>query len=368
MNYGGDPKMYKTKCIRIYLLFLFFIISFTNVFAELEKTINVAIISIDSFNVTNADIFSDDSGTLICTTTQQSGSNVIISVVLSPTISHNLLPDNSIQWTNGTSGDNQFERIVSREIAGSDITVNATIGDNTKGVRIYVRPVEINNTAVTPTEEVTENTNAQGANCTPQDPELEWNVFSVGNDWYVRIDSMTCKGTINIPSWPNLPNMMTVPNTPNPSDGGNISNTNGSLNRWEYAISDLEDYDEINGGRGPHWHDTEASSAHEWFHWNTDWMDLSINGNTGGNWPTTENDLEDFNVSVFDYLTESDAKNALSANVESRFDTFINAAFQRWIAECDDPGMSCGAYAAGQNVLDGHIQNIETYRQNKGWQ
>mgnify|MGYP001065562350 CR=1 FL=1 len=66
---------------------------------------------------------------------------------------------------------------------------------------------------------------------------------------------------------------MTVPNTPNPVDGGNINNTAGSLNRWKAAIDDMADYDTAaSRGAGPNWHDTAASRAHEWAHWNQDYL------------------------------------------------------------------------------------------------
>jgi hypothetical protein len=160
---------------------------------------------------------------------------------------------------------------------------------------------------------------------------------------------------------------MTVPNTANPVNGGNINNTVGSSNRWSYAKSDMGDYDTVGGGRGPDWHSTSASQAHEKYHWDTDWMTLSIKGAAGGNWSATETILEGYNVSVFTYLTEADAKTASTTQFDARFTQFKSDAWTKWNAEGDSPGQGCGAWGAGQSVLNGYIANVESYRISKGW-
>ena len=162
---------------------------------------------------------------------------------------------------------------------------------------------------------------------------------------------------------------MTVPNTANPVDGGNITNALG-LNKWDFAKWDLGNYDtpEPAGGPGPYWHNTSATSAHEWYHWNTDWMVTCIQ--TVGDWSGTEVDIENYSVSVFDYLTEADAKAALTSSVNARFTTFVNAAGNHWenvLEPADKPGMGSGAYAAAQAVLNQDIADIESYRISKGW-
>lgn len=84
----------------------------------------------------------------------------------------------------------------------------------------------------------------------------------------------------------------------------------------------------------------------------------------------TESDIENLNVSIFDYLTEADAKAALTSSVNARFTTFVNAAVNHWenvIEPADQPGMGSGAYAAAQAVLNQDIAAIETYRISKGW-
>lgn len=91
---------------------------------------------------------------------------------------------------------------------------------------------------------------------------------------------------------------------------------------------------------------------------------------TAGNWSGTETDIENLNVSVYTYLTEADAKTALTASVNTRFATFADAAVSHWnnvIIPADTPGGGGGAYAAGQAVLNGDIAAIESYRLSQGW-
>ena len=38
------------------------------------------------------------------------------------------------------------------------------------------------------------------------------------------------------------------------------------------------------GGAGPSWHDTAASTAHEWAHWNGDYVGDAVTSAAGGNW------------------------------------------------------------------------------------
>jgi len=159
---------------------------------------------------------------------------------------------------------------------------------------------------------------------------------------------------------------MTVPNTANPVDGGNINNVVDSLNRWSYAQSDMGNYDALNGGAGPHWHSTAASVAHEMYHWNTEWMNTCM-GPTGGDWADTESDLELLTVSGASNLTEAHAIASLTTAVNNRLVTFRNAAWACWTALPDDPGTGAGSYAAGQAVLNGLIASVEAYRLSKSW-
>jgi len=161
---------------------------------------------------------------------------------------------------------------------------------------------------------------------------------------------------------------MTVPNTANPCVGGNINNTPGHSNYWAAAIADLSDYDTPGGGRGPNWHNTSASQAHEDYHWNTDWMTTCVSN--VGNWSGTETDIESLYVSVYTYLTEADATAALTASVSTRFQTFIAAASNHWnfvIIPADKPGYGGGGYAAGQAALNGDISSISVFKTSQGW-
>lgn len=114
-----------------------------------------------------------------------------------------------------------------------------------------------------------------GANdCVPSTASavVTWNVMDAGANWRADVASLTLSGRIRINPWPSSPTSMTVPNTPNPVVGGNINNTAGSANHWQAAIDDMADYDTAGGGAGPNWHSTAASTAHEWAHWNGDYV------------------------------------------------------------------------------------------------
>jgi len=282
------------------------------------------------------------------------------------------LPANCPSWEGGTAGIDQLQRLVPRADP-VDVTVTATCGTASENARIVVRRVDPANTVTAITGDPTINDPDAGNNCTPDAAvDLEWHpgYDETSDTWIVRVDSLTTTGTINIHHFANQPNTMTVPNTPNPVDGGNINNTPGSLNRWSYAISDLSNYDTAGtGGAGPHWHDTVASRAHEMHHWNTDWLQTSW-GAAGGDWAQCEQDLEDLSVDAGTHLTEADARAALQAQVDNTMNACRIAAITHWntvIAPTDSPGAGGGGYAAGAAVLAGHIAAIEAYRQAQGW-
>lgn len=221
------------------------------------------------------------------------------------------------------------------------------------------------NAAIAPTPNPTTNNAAASNDCLPQQPILTWDVcFDVTNQlWYARVSKLECKGQINIKPWPSQPATMVVPNTANPVNGGNINNTVGSSNRWSYAISDMQDYDTPGGGAGPDWHSTAASSAHENFHWNTDWMTTCI----GAKWPAAETAIEAFTSNA---TTKAAAKTAIEPQVNTRFGTFKTDLATEWntnIAPKDSPGAGGGAYATGSGVLAGLINAVQAYRVLKGW-
>lgn len=178
---------------------------------------------------------------------------------------------------------------------------------------------------------------------------------------------MNVSGTIRITPWPNNPTSMTVPNTPNPVDGGNINNTAGSANHWQAAVDDLADYDTPGGGRGPNWHSTAASSAHEYTHWNVDFLGDAI---PTANWTQANLDIDALTVPKAANPTAVAARAALEPMVTARFTLFADAVIARWntiITTTDTPGSGGRGYAAGQTVLNGHIAAIQAYRASKGW-
>lgn len=221
------------------------------------------------------------------------------------------------------------------------------------------------NAVIAPTPNPTINNNAASNDCTPGSSTIAWDVCFDPNDqlWHVRVNSLTCAGIINIRQWPNQPTQMVVPNTANPVVGGNINNTAGSLNRWSYAISDMQDYNVAGGGAGPHWHSTAASSAHEMFHWNTDWLISTI----GAFWPQAETDIEAFTI---DANTKAAARAGVQAQVTARSTRFTNNTINSWnttIIPADLPGAGGGAYAAGAAVLATLINAVAAFRIAQGW-
>lgn len=302
------------------------------------------------------------------TVAQQEG-NVTGTAVLTPALGAGELPANFVTWQGGNQGADQLQRLVPRANP-TDTTVTATSGTVSKSARIVVRRACPVNNPVTPQPNPTVNNNSTtGSWVQPDYPQMSWHACSgPGETWQVHIESVTCPGSVNIEPWPSHPNQMVVPNTPNPVDGGNINNVAGSPNRWAYANQDLADYDTIGGGSGPHWHDTASDIAHEWHHWDTDWMTDSL-GPAGGDWAQTEVDLETITVSALTALTEQDAQTALQPQVTQTYNAFLTACAARWnaIGATDHPGFGGAAYAAGAVALDAHIQAITAYKNAKGW-
>lgn len=301
---------------------------------------------------------------------ESDGENVNISAILNPDIESILLPDNFVNWTNGIPGENQLERIVPRD-ESNDITVTAYCGENEESVRIIIRKSVVNS-PITYTDLFNIIPSYTGSSFIKNDPEIIWEPVNGPDDtWIVNIISLNCGGVLNIFQWPNYPNLMIVPNTPNPVINGNINNIPTSNNFWDFAISDLQNYDTPypNGGAGPHWHDTMASSAHEYYHKDIDWFTTCF-GPAGGDWIQTEIDLEIISVSALTYLTQTDAQIATEDMVDTRFQTFIdeiNYHLTYYIAPFDEPGLGGGGYAAGMTVLNMHINDIDAFRISQGW-
>ena len=330
------------------------------------KNVNVIVWELDKLTATGATAFGVASPPTTYTTAQQDAANVTITAEIKPAVTASNLPANSIVWTDGEAGANQLQRLVSRAVADTSVTVVAKpTARPSKSLTIYVRRVQATNSLVTPTQSFS--WGSSGNNFAPAYPVLTtWHLVSVGNNWMPRIDVMTCSGSGNIQAWASAPTTMTTPNTANPVVGGNINNTVGSWNRWSYASGDLANYS--SGGAGPHWHRTAASSAHEHYHANVDWMNSCVA--TAGDWAGTEIDIEAMTVPWATYLTEAQARAALLTQVNARFLTHGIAAAIHWnsvIIPADRPGGGGGAYAAGAAVLANDISSIESFRVGQGW-
>jgi hypothetical protein len=213
--------------------------------------------------------------------------------------------------------------------------------------------------------------NAAAANdCTPSaaGTVLGWNVVSAdAGHWRPDVTSLALAGRVNVHPWPSLPTTKSVPNTPNPIAGGNIDNTAGS-NHWQTAIDDMADYHTAGGGAGPNWHSTAASSAHEWAHWNADWVIDSVASAAGGNWPQANADIDALRQSKATSKTAAAARAALRPRVEARLRTWRTRAVTRWNAIPDSPGVAGSTgYDAGKVVLNGHIAAIRAFATAQGW-
>ena len=214
--------------------------------------------------------------------------------------------------------------------------------------------------------------NAAAANdCTPSaaGTVLGWNVVSAdAGHWRPDVTSLALAGRVNVHPWPSLPTTKSVPNTPNPVAGGNIDDTAGS-NHWQTAIDDMADYHTAaSGGAGPNWHSTAASSAHEWAHWNADWVIDSVSSAAGGNWPQANADIDALRQSKATSTTAAAARAALRPRVEARLRTWRTRAVTRWNAIPDTPGVpGSTGYDAGKVVLDGHIAAIRAFATAQGW-
>ncbi|MCA2218931.1 hypothetical protein [Jidongwangia harbinensis] len=209
--------------------------------------------------------------------------------------------------------------------------------------------------------------NGGGNDCTPGRPTLTWAVVDTGATWKVDVTALRLTGEMHVTDWPSAPSSMTVPNTANPVDGGNINNTAGSPNHWQAAIDDMTDYDTVGGGRGPNWHSTAASSAHENAHWDGDYLGDAL---PAGNWAQTNTDLDAISIPKASAADAAAARVALEPLVAARLRTFNQAVIARWnvlITTTDKPGSGGRGYAAGQAVLNGLINGVRAYATAKGW-
>ena len=200
--------------------------------------------------------------------------------------------------------------------------------------------------------------------CTPSASTVSFDAVSAdATNWRVDVKSLTLHGVVNVADWPSKPADTSTPNTANPVDGGNITAGN-----FQAAIDDMADYNTVGGGRGPDWHSTATSSAHEWAHWNTDWIADSVNSNKGGDWSKANTELDAITEPKATSADPAAAKAAMQGRVNARLRTFNNAAITRWNAIPDTAGVAGSTgYVAGAGVLATLIGSVRTYATSKGW-
>jgi len=207
---------------------------------------------------------------------------------------------------------------------------------------------------------------AAGENtCQPKSSaaKLDWEVKEIEKAWTVNVTGFTVTGAIKVAPWPSKPTEMVTPNTANPVDGGNITDAEGD-NNWKFAVKEMEEYNQASGGRSSYWHSYEASKAHEWAHWNTDYMTLCV----GKYWPQANKDLDAISIPKADAANATAAKAKLQAKVDTRLDKLRSDMIGAWNAIPDSPGNAGGSgYKAGQTVLDGLIAKVREYATKKGW-
>jgi hypothetical protein len=221
--------------------------------------------------------------------------------------------------------------------------------------------------AIKPTASPTFNGSAGANDCLPGDAtgaSISWTVVAGATTWGVSVASFTTSGTINVAPWPSKPSEMVTPNTANPVDNGNIENKAGSHNDWKFAIKEMQEYNQPGGGRSSFWHSYEASKAHEWEHWNTDW----IKGIVEPSWPAVNTDLDAITIPKADAANEAAAKPLLQAKIDARMKAFDRELTRKWNAVPDSPGLAgANGYIAGQKILDTLIAAVQAYGHTKSW-
>jgi hypothetical protein len=208
---------------------------------------------------------------------------------------------------------------------------------------------------------------AASSTCLPADilpADVDWDVTDKGRKWGVKVTAFRTSGEIKVNPTPSLPTTVTTPNTPNPVDGGNINNTAGSNNRWKFAIDEMRGYNKRGGGRSRHWHSTAASDAHEYAHWNVDWLKKVV----GGLWPRANRDLDRMTIRKASAADAAAARPLLATKVNARIARANRKSTRDWNAVPDEPGMAgANGYKAGQRVLNGLISSVRNYARSKKW-
>lgn len=185
--------------------------------------------------------------------------------------------------------------------------------------------------------------------CRPGDMSINGEVVLVADQyWRYRVTEVNSPGQINIVPTP-------ADNTPNPVDGGNVHQSEPTFrNDWRFINDDMADYT-ASGAKGPEWHVTEASEAHEMYHWEHDWQQVSV----APFWAETQAAMEAVTIPANAAADAATALTQLTPGVESAFITGWNKMANAWKATPDGPGDP--PYQTGQVVLDEMIAQVQAY-------
>jgi hypothetical protein len=229
-------------------------------------------------------------------------------------------------------------------------------------------PTKLAAKEVKPTASTSYDGSAADSDCLPADilpADVNWDVVDGGTTWRSRVTAFRTRGKIRVNPTPNKPTTLTTPNTANPVDGGNIENKPGSNNHWKFAVDEMRAYHTVGGGRSAHWHSTAASNAHEYAHWNSDWLKKVL----PGLWPDANKDIDAMTIPKADAANAGAARSKLKPKVDARINTANAKSTTDWnaVVAVDKPGVNASGYPAGQKVLDRLIGAVESYAKRKKW-
>ena len=185
--------------------------------------------------------------------------------------------------------------------------------------------------------------------CRPGDMSINGEAVLVADQyWRYRVTGVDSPGQINIVPTP-------ADNTPNPVDGGNVHQSEPTFrNDWRFINDDMADYT-ASGAKGPEWHVTEASEAHEMYHWEHDWQQVSV----APFWAETQAAMEAVTIPANAAADAATALTQLTPGVQSAFITGWNKMANAWKATPDGAGDP--PYQTGQVVLDQMIGEVQAY-------
>ncbi|HEX5859825.1 MAG TPA: hypothetical protein VFY91_17090 [Microbacterium sp.] len=263
-------------------------------------------------------------------------------------------------------GDEGEKQPAEERVVGATITPSGVTGWDSASPAAFTSE-KTPKGEVTPTGTTTYDGAAASSTCLPADilpADVDWDVVDTKKTWGVKVSAMRTSGKIKVNPTPNKPADMVTPNTANPVDGGNIENSPGSNNHWKFAVDEMKAYNTTNGGRSAHWHSTAASDAHEYEHWNKDWMKNVL----GKLWPKANRDIDKITIPKADAADAAAAKPLLKTKVDARIATANAKSTTDWNAVPDDPGLAgANGYKAGQRVLNGLIDAVKAYAKSKKW-